>query len=217
MIKSLGFQKVLIIFLLVLGLGAIYFFGIMGLAPKTESLERQLRSERSTFNETSEKLSNLRMGVEKFEVQKDKFLNLQTLGFFDAQDRVDLTRRLDNIGQESGVLSATYNISPIMQEANQKAEEAGYQILLTPITFKFTSLTDKEIYKYVYLLNYSFPGHITIKALRTEKTKKITPRLLQSIGTDNMVPILDASLEIELRTLVEDPQNRRNISTGEYE
>jgi hypothetical protein len=210
MIRSLGIQKITLLILMALVLGSIYLYDSMILEPKTTKSERQLKSENSEFNEISDKLENLRIGLEKFEVQKDKFLNLNTLGFFDPQDRVDLTKRLDEIGVESGVLFANYTINSAGFVKNEKAEEADHQVLLTPITFRLGAILDENIYKYIYLLNYGFSGHVTIKDLVIEKTKKITPTLLQDIGTGNDVATVEARLSIELRTLI--PRSDNEIS-----
>ncbi len=215
MIRQLGIQKVIILLLMAITLVVIYFYGVMTLGPKTVNIERQLRVERSEFNQVSDNLINLRTSIEKFDVQKDKFTNLETLGFFDPQNRVEITRRLNEMQQQSGLLSARYSINPAETEESQLALEAGYKILNTKIEFNLQAILDEEIYEFLYLLNYGFPGHVSIENLEISKDKLVTPTLLQKIGAGEAESIIQARLEVILRTLVEDPaikiQNNREI------
>lgn len=205
MIRSLGVQKVIILLFLTILLAAVYLYGVRTLGPQSVSLDRELRQTQSNFNEVTTKLKDLRTDIAKFEVQKDKFANLKTLGFFDTQDRVSITQRLNEMQKESGLISARYSISPIVKENNNKAAEAGYKILLTTFSFDLQALLDQEIYEFIYMLNYGFAGHVEIKSLKINKVKAVTPLFLQSVGTDKVSSVIDAQLNIELRTLVEDP------------
>ncbi len=207
MIKSLGVQKIMTLLFLIVSLGGIYFYGVQTLGPQSVSLERELRQSQSHFNEVTTKLTDLRTDIAKFEVQKDKFANLEALGFFDTQDRVGITQRLNEMQKESGLLAAQYSISPAVKETNVKASEAGYKVLLTRISFDLQALLDEEIYKFIYMLNYGFAGHVTINDLGINKAKEITPLFLQAVGTDQASAVIDAKLNVELRTLVEDPDN----------
>lgn len=213
MIRQLGLKRVITLLSILAVLGVVYFYGILTLGPQTNGLDSKLRSEKSEFSTLSDNLINLRTGIEKFDLQKDKFKNLQTLGFFDAQNRVEITRRLNEMQLESGLISSQYAISPAITDKNEKATEAGYKILNTKIEFNLEAILDEEIYKFVYLLNYGFPGHVTIESLDIIKEKEVTPTLLQKIGSGDSIPVISARLQINLRTLVNDPT--ANVSTNE--
>lgn len=216
MIRQLGIQKILIITTLAVALVVIYFYGIRTLGPRTQSVEKTLLAEQSEFNQTFNNLESLRNGIAKFEVQKDKFTNLQTLGFFDPQNRVDITRRLNEMQKESGLVSAQYSISPASTEKNQKAEDAGYKVLYTNIDFNLEAILDEEIYKFIYLLNYGFQGHVTIESLEIVKGKEITPSLLQQIGSGDVTSVINAKLKTTLRTLVVDADAQAQNEQGVY-
>lgn len=215
MINSLGFQKVATLLFLIISLGAIYFYGVRTLGSQSVLLDRELRQTQSNFNEVTTKLTDLRTDIARFEVQKDKFSNLETLGFFDTQDRVKITQRLNEMQKESELLAAQYSISPAVKEPNAKAAEAGYKVLLTTISFDLQALIDEEIYEFIYMLNYGFAGHITINNLKIDKVKEITPLFLQAVGTNQASAVVNARLEVDLRTLVEDPQAIRPDEFGE--
>lgn len=217
MIKSIGIQRLFILLCLLLVSVISYIYGDVMLEPKNVATERALRSHKSEISRMTQNMENLRSSIEKFEVQKDKFENLKTLGFFDSQDRLVLRERLNNIKSESGLLSAQYTVNSAVVEKNDKAYEAGYKIFNTPINFSLSALNDKEIYKYVYLLNYGFPGQVTINELSIVKSVDVSPTLLRKIGSGDFVPVIQASLSINLRTLVEDPDAQINRSERQGE
>lgn len=205
MIGSLGFKRLITLLFLATFLLSIFAYNQFMLVPETTEIQRALNAEKSEVNRISQTMNDLRSDIDKFEVQRDQFNNLQILGFFGDQDRLELRERFNDLQARSGLLSAQYTINPAIVEENEKAFEAGYKIFNTPIRFSLSALNDTAIYQFIYFLNYGFPGQVSITELDIRKLTAITPTVLQKIGSGEPVKIVEATLNITLRTLVEDP------------
>lgn len=216
MIRSLGMQKIFTLGLLVAALLGIYFYGIMTLGPQNEYSERQLRLNKSEFSEITNNMGKLVSDMKQFDQQKDQFKNLEVLGFFNAQDRLEMRSRLNEMQEESKLISAVYSVQPARTEKNKQAEDAGSKIVNTSISFTLEAFDDADIYKFIYLLNYGFPGHVSINDLSIKRDKKITPTLLQKIGAGDQVAVVVATLSVNLRTMVEDPLAQAKSEEGAY-
>ena len=209
-------QKIFTLVLLAVMLLGIYFYGIMTLGPQNESSERQLRLNKSEFSEITNNMGKLVSDMKQFDQQKDQFENLKILGFFNTQDRLEMRSRLNEMQEESKLISAVYSVQPARTEKNKQAEEAGYKIVNTSISFTLEAFDDADIYKFIYLLNYGFAGHISINDLSIKINKKITPTLLQKIGAGDQVAVVVATLSVNLRTMVEDPLAKAKSEEGAY-
>lgn len=205
MIGSLGLKRLITLVFLAALLVSIFAYNQLMLVPEITEIQRALNAEKSEVNRVSQTMNDLRSDIDKFEVQRDQFNNLQILGFFGDQDRLELRERFNDLQARSGLLSAQYTINPAIVEENEKAFEAGYKIFNTPILFSLSALNDTAIYQFIYFLNYGFPGQVAITELDIRKSTAITPTVLQKIGSGEPVNIVEATLNITLRTLVEDP------------
>lgn len=217
MIGALGAKRLLVLIFLALLLAFIYGYGKFILEPASLDTTRALNNQKSEISRINQVMENLRSDIDKFEVQRDQFNNLQILGFFGDQDRLELRQRFNELQARTGLLSAQYTINPAIVEDNEKAFEAGYKIFNTPINFTLSAMNDSAIYQFVYFLNYGFPGQVTIDKLTIKKNTEITPTVLQKIGVGDPVPIVQASLLVTLRTLVEDPVAQRARDQNEAE
>jgi hypothetical protein len=207
MIRSLGIQKIIVLVLLVLMLAVIYFYGVVALGPKNQFVERELRLNKSEFSELTQNMEKLVFDLAYFDQHKIQFKSLEDLGFFNSQDRLNMRSRFNEMQKESRLISAQYSVSPLTIEKNKKAAEAGYKILKTTIDFNLEAIEDADIYKFIYLLNYGFGGHISIAELSIKRDKVVTPTLLQKIGDGEDVAVMSAVLKVNLRTMVEIPSD----------
>lgn len=204
MIKVIGIKKILLMIVLAAVLGFFYFYGFMILDVSNKRQENLLSLKQSEISEIEINLTSLVSGVERFDQQKADFENLRALGFFDDQNRVNLRQRLNEMQKISRLISARYTIGAAGVESSEKAKEAGFQVLKTDISFDLEALQDRDIYQFIYLLNYGFPGHVLIDDITLARDVKITPTLIQKIGTGDNTPIVSGKLSVQLRTLVED-------------
>lgn len=204
MIRVIGFQKILILIVLaaVLVLAALYNFYI--LKPSSILVERELRQNKSEISEVQTNMDNLVQGLAKFEGQKQKFETVRKYGFFDPQNRVQTKQRFNVMQKEAQLLSARYTIKPAQIEKNEKVAEAGYKIVNTEIDLSLEALEDGDIYNFLYLLNYGFPGQVSITSLDLSRDVEITQPLLRQIGVGEASGLVKATFRLNWRTMLPD-------------
>jgi hypothetical protein len=217
MIRVIGFQRVL--FILVLGFLVVsaFLYTMYLLKPSLLKSERELAQSRSEISQMSSDMEQLNLGIAKFETQKAKFDKVTQYGFFDPQDRSETRQRLNAMQKESGVLSARFSIAPAVTEVNEKAKEAGYKILNTKIDFSLDAIDDNDIYNFIYLLNYGFPGTVTIENISISRDKEITQPVLRAIGVGEAEAIVKASISTKWLTMVPDTSIEVNSEAAEGE
>lgn len=204
MIKTIGFNKAVLIFLLALFCVLAFGYTHQILQPGLIKKQRMLSGNKSEISRMRSDLDKLTAGMDKFEQQKADFETVQKLGFFDPQNRVMAKQRIVAIQRESRLLSAKYTIKPAESITGEKLSEVGYKILKTDIDFTLEALEDADIYKFIYILNYGFPGQVLIKNISMSRDKEITQPLLRKIGVGQPEAIVKATVSISWQTIVPD-------------
>ena len=213
MIKAIGFEKVLILFLLLAFIvgGVVYKFYLLD--PGNLKLARELRGTKSELSKMRQDIDDLRLAIERYDEQKERFKEVTALGFFDPQDRVSARTRVNLIQRSSNLLSAKYTVSPVKFEKNDKAEQANQKILYTDMKFDIEALSDRDIYKFIYMLNYGFPGQINITKFSMDRDGQLNYPTLRGIGSGRPVPLIKAQLEAQWRTMVP-TESMGSLSSG---
>ena len=204
MIKIIGYNKALLILILCASMVLLFLYNQKMLMPNLQKQERQLRTAQSEISKMTGDMDQLRNSLEKFEKEKLDFERVQKLGFFDLQDRVKADATVSAIQRESRLIAAKYSIKPASTISNQKLRDAGYKILNTDMDFDLEAIEDNDIYKFIYILNYGFPGQIIIKNLDISRPVKVTQPILRKIGGGEAVAVVKASLKVSWQTMVPD-------------
>lgn len=204
MMHALGFKHALSLLLLISICAALYFLGFHYFKPQAFALDKELKNTRSDISRLRGEIQNATNDLEEFKGQKEEFKKLKAYDFFDTQDRVQMSRRLDELREESTIIYANYDISPAKVVENDSAQGVGFKVLKTDVSMTLNAFEDNDIYKFIYLLNYGFPGHVSIESLSMEKTKKVTRSLIQVIGNGEPVTIVQADLNFRVITMIED-------------
>lgn len=203
--RIIGFQRLLAILVLSGVCASLYVYNNLYLVPKSKQAQQQLNQNRAQIDEATVNLDQIRRGLEKFSSQKEMFEKVEQYDFFAPQDRLLARRKLNAMQKESRLLAAKYVVQAATTEVNEKAAEAGYKILNTEIVFTLEALEDSDIFEYIYMLDYGFPGHISIQNFKMERTKEITQPLLRQMGTDGKrKPVATATMSVNWRTMVPD-------------
>jgi len=204
MIKLIGYNKLLLIVLLLVCLIGAFLYNQSILKPSLDKKERVLRANSSEMSEMTTNLSELSGNLQAFEKQKIDFERVQNLGFFNSQNRVEAREFITAIQKESRLLSARYEIKPARSDENKMAKEAGAKVLTTDISFDLEAIEDSDIYKFIYILNYGLPGQVVINDFVLSRDKEITQPLLRKIGVGEAVAVVNASLNVTWNTVVLD-------------
>ncbi len=167
-------------------------------------MTRQMQGQEAQLSTMRQNMADLKDSMIRFEEQKEDFRVLLGKGFFDVQDRVAVDARVKIMQRQSGLINARYSIPPLQVESNEKAEEAGYKVIITNLDFTLEALDDADVYSFISLLNYGFPGHVSIRNVEIERDGELNYPTLRKIGSGGRVSLIKATVKTEWRTMVPD-------------
>jgi len=208
MIRVLGIKRVLLLVVLVtvnvLFAGLVY--GL--LLPEKVKLQTGLSGLTRQISVVQQDISRLQVEFEQLEEQQSLFEELERDGFFRAQNRREAQDLFESIQNESRVISAVANISPGEIEDDEEAQKASYKILVSPIRLNIEALDDVDIYRYLYLIEKSFPGHITINSMQIERGKNLNAAVLRAVALGESPALISATINLSWRTMIAESQIR---------
>ncbi len=202
MIKILGIQRVAILAGLIslcLVLGGVTYGYLMPANLTAENKLRGLKSETSTIMED---LAKIDQEFAQLEDQREKFKALQDDGFFKDQDRFEAERVFKRTQQESGVVSATASISSGTIVDDENALKAEHKILKSDVKIEIDAANDFDVFRYVYLLDKYFPGHISIVSFKLSRDGELTGSVLRSIASGDDPVLVRAEVNLAWRTMI---------------
>jgi outer membrane murein-binding lipoprotein Lpp len=201
MIASIGYKKSLVLFALAAVLGVLVFSTYVVFQPKADASKTELMSLQAQASTLQSEVDQMRLDFTQFDSKKAVFENISRMGFFNDQNRVLARERFDTLQKLSKIMSARYEIKPAKIFSQDIPLETGFVVMESPITMTLTALDDLDIYRFIYYLNYGFPGHVTISNLDIKREGVITPEILKEIGTGNPPALITAKMEMQWRTM----------------
>ncbi len=201
MIEKIGAKRALVLFVLA-GLCALFALAAYLFAIPQSNLKKQELD--ALLNEKSEVVADLeKMKADfiTFEQQKILFEKISKTGFLNDQNRVLTRTRFDTLQALSKIVSAKYEIKAASISENDLSQNTGYVTMKSPITVELSAIDDLDIYRFVYYLNYGFPGHIRIKELLIARDGEINPETLKQIGAGAPPKIISAKMDLEWTTM----------------
>ena len=201
MIGKIGFKRLLLLLVLACVLGVAFAASEFLFKPKVVQTQQKLNNAMAEMGQLNGEIEKMRADFVLFEKQKDFFEAISKMGFFNDQDRVLARERFDTMQKLSKIISARYEIKAANLLTEESPVETGFVVMESPITVTLSAVDDLDIYRFIYYLNYGFPGHVTINSVAIERKQEITPTILKQIGTGNPPEIISAQLELDWRTM----------------
>lgn len=209
MIKVLGFRRIVILAALV-GINALLgAAAYMHFIPQKEMKERELRGARGQVSTLRADIEALQIEFDQLDEQREEFERLKKDGFFDGQSRRKAELIFKRIQDSSGVVSAVASVSAGKFEENPEATKAKHKILNSPIVIRIEAVNDLDIYRYVYLVNEFFPGHVGIDTIKISREADISGTVLRGIASGKNPPLVTADLKLSWRTMIPDDQDNQ--------
>jgi hypothetical protein len=202
MINILGVQRVIgIAILLVLNLvvGAAVFMYVM---PEKQKTQTELRRTQSMVAAKRNEIERIKDEFVRINQRKLMFEDLQKMGFFGDQDRIEIKRRFEAIDVLTDVLRAKYKISEAGTEENEHTEKMNHVILNTPFYIEVEAIDDLDVFRFIYWIENGFSGHTAITNVKLERVADLDDATLRYIGTDDPKTMVKGSFEFDWRTLI---------------
>ncbi|MGE4314492.1 MAG: hypothetical protein AB7E85_09535 [Pseudobdellovibrionaceae bacterium] len=197
MIEAIGVSRAifigLLLFLNVVLAGGTYMY----MSDATLQASRELIQVRGAAETKRQEVLSLRTEFDKLQGRIRDFKRMQINGFFDDQNRIEGSNRVDQFRAKANLLNATLNIEPGEIVENQRLVETTHVFLQSPININIEAQDDLDVYTFMKLMETQFPGKIILKSFDIKRTGNISDVVLRSIATGTPVPLVQASVVYE--------------------
>ena len=214
MISVLGMRRVLFLLLLA-GLNGLLGAIVYGyLEPQERLAEQDVRIVRGQIFDLQSDIEKMSIEYEQLEKQQGQFEILAQSGFFEFQGRRKAQELFENIQRRANVIKAVANIDAGRLDENNLAGKADHDLLVSPVTLEIESYDDIDVYKYLYLLKQSFPGHIALDKLDLRRVADMDAVVLRGIAGGDDISLVSAEIELTWRTMVPRNENEDEQEEG---
>jgi hypothetical protein len=202
MMGILGVKRIVILLVLVV-LNVGFAVGVYAyLSPQKMQKQRDLNGLRGQIGTLQGDIDRLQVEFDQLEVQQAKFDMLNEHGFFGTQGRRQAEKTLESIQKQAGVISAVASIKAGAVEDNEEAQKADHKVLKSEITIRVEALDDTDVFRYLYLLEKFFPGHVAVTELLLERKADVSGTVLRGIASGANPPLVQADIQLIWRTMI---------------
>lgn len=171
------------------------------LAPLTEEFEFKKRaSDNATagLRGQKEKSEHLLATIDE---SRDRYAALLARGFLDPQDRLGVTKLLDQLRSVHGLTSIHYEIAPERVLEDRETLRTGFTIVSTKITVGMKGLFDADLVSFAQAIIDDFPGQVRPLSLNLQRISSPTEASLKALREGNLVNFVGGEFVFEWNTL----------------
>jgi hypothetical protein len=202
MIRVLGTKRILMLIFLIAINAALASSVYLFLMPQHIKKQRELSALNGQVSTVRTDIDRMQIEFDQLAEQQNRFEKLKEKGFFYNQGRRQAELVLEKIQKQAGVVAAVANIQAGMVQEDEEAQKAEHKILSSPVKIHIDAVDPVDVYRYVYLLDNFFPGHVAINNIRMVRTDEVTGPVLRSIASGSNPVLVQADIEMTWRTMV---------------
>ena len=206
MIKLIGFKRVIFLACMAalnLAVMGIYFLSI---GPMLDEATSQRDVVNAQISELVEKINSVKDDVAFVTENLSKFNELNGKGFFQHQDRLTVSRKMEELRTKVGISSFSFSVSDVTEIPNAEAEAINYKLINSRIKVeKIVSPLDANIYMLAQEMGNAFPSYARIQSMNITRAAEVTEAALKDIAEGKPVNFVDANLEFNWITMVPKP------------
>lgn len=201
MIGMIGFRRFFIIVVLLVTAISLGVANFQFLRPRAEQMQRDLNNMRNEESTLRSEIETMRDGMERFKRQQVIYGMIEKDGFFNLQDRVIAREDLNTMQSEAKLITLKYEIKSASMSLPPDIYDDKYALLTSPLSIQIEAIDDIDIYKFLGLLVYRFPGIVNIKMLDIKSQTPLTTDVLRQIGSGEVPVLVEAQIEAEWTTV----------------
>ena len=205
-LNIIGVRRLAILIILIVVntiLSALYYLYLMPESLNSQTRLQTLQGEISTLRGDIDKIA---IEFDQMNLQQAQFDTLKKQGFFGVQLRSDAKDKFTELQKKSGVISAVANVGGGAIEENDEAAKAKHKVLLSSIEIDIKAFDDSDIYRYLYLAERTFLGHLSIEAVTISRIKDVNAPVLRAIATGMNPELVTAHVVLSWRTMIPEDQ-----------
>lgn len=202
MIEDIGTKRVLILLLLIVVNVTIFVSLGSYFKPEIRGAKTRLSALKEEASQQLQDLEQARLEIEQLDQTIESFNGLKEQGFLDNQDRRNASDLLQRIEKITNMVSARAQIQSAQFEDDIHASKAGHHIMASPIKLDLQALDDVDIYRYLYFVENSLPGHVSIDKFSMIRDGDVTAELLRAVSSGDDPALVSAELTLIWRTMI---------------
>ncbi len=203
MIKILGAKRVLMLLVLLAMNAAVGAALYLYLLPEGFRQTGVLQGLRGQIATVQSDVDRMQVDFEQITQQQTLYEDLKKSGFFGNQDRRQAEKIFESIQKEVGTsVAAVVNIQAGVIEENAEAQKAEHKVLASQVSIKVDATDDMDVFRYLYLVEKFFPGHLEIEKISVERKTEVNGAVLRSIASGDNPPLVHADVEMRWRTMI---------------
>lgn len=206
MIGIIGIKRVIILLVFATFNAVLATMIYSYVLPQSEITETKLKSGRGKLTSVQGDIQRMQIEFDQLDQQQGRFDALKADGFFSTQDRGDAKALFSKIQNDSRVISATVSVKPGVIDDDPEAIKANHKVLMSQIKIEVKAFDDNDIYRYIDMVEKTFPGHVSLNSIVVKRTRDVSSALLRAISAGASPELVIAEIEMSWRTIIPDNQ-----------
>lgn len=205
MIEVIGFKRLIILVVLVLLNLIIATVTYLYVMPESSDASRDLKTMNRKISQIRSDLKRVQVEFKTLEKQQDRYEAIRDAGYFSTQVRSEAKDLFREIRKKSGVVSAIASVEPGQTSNSFDVSKVKYKVLTSIVNVNIQAFDDADIYNYIDLMTYNFPGDMAIDSVIISRKRDVNSVVLRAIASGVDQPLVEASIQASWSTLI--PEN----------
>ncbi|HRI76497.1 MAG TPA: hypothetical protein PLX33_05850 [Alphaproteobacteria bacterium] len=211
--KLIGIKRALllaILFAINLAIAGLFFFVI---EPMRTGATEQLAGIEGQIAGLQSKIQNVKRELDDFNRNLPKYEELKTVGFFNAQDRFDLMRHLDDVRLKNNLQGFPFDVTEIKEISNSDAAMSQSRLIMSRINIKEVPvLVDNDFFQFVDVMKETFPAHVRLQSFKISRVNQFDAEFLKQIRKKEKNSAIVAKVEFDWLTIVPAADDKKPVS-----
>lgn len=171
--------------------------------PMREGAELQLATVQGEISGLRGSIFNVKDEMKFFRDNQALYESMKAAGFFDAQDRFDISRRLEEMRRVFRIIGFSYGIGDSETVPSIDAQTAKAKLVNSQIQFSSMNIyVDTDMYAFMSALGSYLPGYARIDEIEIKRSVDFSSDALQRIANKEPAGLLEATLSVDLMALI---------------
>lgn len=201
MLKVLGNNRLIFIFVLLLLVGGLSYFYYNWLLPAHQKSTQDLQTSKSAVDQKYNEVIRLKEEYVLLQSQLRSYKELEVKGFFNDQDRTAAVDKLDKLSKVSGLLKANLKLGSGQLIDDPVAGLAKQVILKSPVSINVSSIDDVDLFSFLKFIEEKFPGRIDVTSLSLSRIEIFDTAILRKIGSGQPTSLVESNLSFDWLTM----------------
>lgn len=186
------------------GINAVFLAAwLLWAVPMREEAEIGLSTVQGEIAGLRGSILNVKDEMKFFRDNQATYESMKTSGFFDAQDRFEISRRLEEMRRVFRIIGFSYGIGDSETLPSVDAQTAKAKLVNSKVQFSNMNIyVDTDLYAFLSALGGYLPGYARIDQIEIKRSTPFSPEALQKIVNKEPAGLLDATLDVDLLALI---------------